>query len=99
VTPEQLLEMSDTQSAILSAGAHALRPGGVLVYSTCTISPAENERQIEQFLDRNSDFTLEDLAVEFPAYAHPRAPMFLQTLPHRDRTAGFFIARMRRASG
>jgi 16S rRNA (cytosine967-C5)-methyltransferase len=97
VTPQQLVEMAAVQAAILAAGAQALRPGGVLVYSTCTISPAENERQIERFLDRDSRFALEDLTVEFPAYAHPRVPKILQTLPHRDRTAGFFIARMRRA--
>jgi 16S rRNA (cytosine967-C5)-methyltransferase len=96
VTLEQLQEMSTVQAAILHAGARALRPGGVLVYSTCTISPSENERQIEQFLDRNSDFVLEDLTVEYPDYAHPRAPNVLLTLPHRDHTAGFFIARMRR---
>jgi 16S rRNA (cytosine967-C5)-methyltransferase len=97
VTPEQLQEMSTVQAAILLAGARALRPGGVLVYSTCTISPNENERQIEQFLNSNSNFILEDLTVEFPDHAHPRAPNVLLTLPHRDHTAGFFIARMRRA--
>jgi 16S rRNA (cytosine967-C5)-methyltransferase len=96
VSPEQVLEMRDAQAAILAACAHALRPGGVLVYSTCTISAVENEQQVERFLERNSRFALEDLTVEFPAHAHPRAGKVLQTLPHRDRTAGFFIARMRR---
>ena len=96
VTPEQVLEMERAQAAILAAGARSLRPGGVLVYSTCTISPAENERQVELFLVRNRDFALDDLTVELPAYAHPRAPGVLLTLPHRDHTAGFFIARMRR---
>ncbi len=46
VTPEQVPELARTQAAILAAGAAAVRPGGVLVYSTCTISPSENERQI-----------------------------------------------------
>jgi 16S rRNA (cytosine967-C5)-methyltransferase len=95
VTPEQVLEMERAQAAILAAGARALRPGGVLVYSTCTISPAENERQVESFLGRNRDFALDNIS-ELPAYAHPRAPGVLLTLPHRDHTAGFFIARMRR---
>ncbi|HXP99419.1 MAG TPA: hypothetical protein VN845_05055, partial [Solirubrobacteraceae bacterium] len=83
-------------AAILAAGAAALRPGGVLVYSTCTISPAENERQIESFLDHNSEFALEDLVNEQQIHLHPHAPKVLLTMPHRDHTAGFFIARMRR---
>ena len=56
--------------------------GGVLVYSTCTISPTENERLIAAFLDSHSEFGLDDVVV---------------TLPHRERTAGFFIARLRKS--
>ena len=69
----------------------------MLVYSTCTISPTENERQIAAFLDANPGFSLDDLGAELPALRRPVAdrPTVL-TLPHRDRTAGFFIARLRR---
>ncbi len=91
-----LAELERTQAKILAAGAGALRPGGVLVYSTCTISPTENERRIATFLDANPDFALDDLSVELPGRANPRAPETVLTLPHRDRTAGFFIARLRR---
>jgi 16S rRNA (cytosine967-C5)-methyltransferase len=96
VTPEQVSQVTVLQAKILAAGAGALRPGGVLVYSTCTISPSENERQIQMFLARNPDFALEDLTNEQKIYTHPRAPKLLMTMPHRDHTAGFFIARMRR---
>jgi 16S rRNA (cytosine967-C5)-methyltransferase len=112
VTPEAVAEMAALQARILAAGAHALRPGGVLVYSTCTISPNENERAIAAFLDSHPDFGLDDLAADgftlgqpvgdIAARASARAgdaavpPGLLMTLPHRDRTAGFFIARMRR---
>jgi 16S rRNA (cytosine967-C5)-methyltransferase len=82
VTPDAITQMADTQARILAAGARALRPGGVLVYSTCTISATENERQIAAFLNSEPEFALDDVRV---------------TLPHRDRTAGFFIARMRRS--
>jgi 16S rRNA (cytosine967-C5)-methyltransferase len=98
VTPEHLAEMVDAQAAILAAGALALRPGGTLVYATCTICAAENQRQIERLLDAHPDFALDDLTTEFAAYADPTAPGALLTLPHRDRTAGFFIARLRRGS-
>ncbi len=96
VTPEHVRELARTQAAILAAGAAAVCPGGVLVYSTCTISPTENERQIVAFLDAHPDFALDDLGAELTRYAHPRAPRCALTLPHRDGTAGFFIARLRR---
>jgi 16S rRNA (cytosine967-C5)-methyltransferase len=83
VTPEHAQEMTGLQAAILAAGAAALRPDGVLVYSTCTISSTENERLIAAFLDSHPDFSLDTELV--------------QTLPHRDLTAGFFIARLRRS--
>jgi 16S rRNA (cytosine967-C5)-methyltransferase len=88
--------MSDLQGAILAAGGRALRPGGVLVYSTCTISANENEHVIAAFLDSHRDFSLDDLAAELPAFAMPAVRGAVLTLPHRDRTAGFFIARLRR---
>jgi len=106
VTPEGIEEMAKLQSRILDAGAQALHPGGVLVYSTCTISPTENERLIAAFLDSHPDFSLDDLAAQRPALAIPErggagscavATRCLLTLPHRDRTAGFFIARLRRS--
>jgi 16S rRNA (cytosine967-C5)-methyltransferase len=94
----RLPELERVQARILAAGAQALRPGGVLVYSTCTISPTENERRIAGFLDVHPGFTLDDLGVELPALAHPSpaAPKTVLTLPQRDHTAGFFIARLRR---
>jgi 16S rRNA (cytosine967-C5)-methyltransferase len=82
VEPEHVREMTHTQAAILAAGAAAVRPGGVLVYSTCTISVTENESQIAAFLDAHRDFSSDER---------------MTTLPHRDHTAGFFIARLRRS--
>ena len=84
VTPEGVEEMARVQAAILAAGAAVVRPGGVLVYSTCTISQTENQHQIAAFLDSHPDFVLD-----------PEEPVM--TLPHRDHTAGFFIARLHRS--
>jgi len=75
-------ELAAGQRKILEAGADVLRPGGVLVYSTCTISPDENERVIAAFLESRPEFAPDGEA--------------RQTLPHRDGTAGFYIARLRR---
>ncbi len=96
VTAEDIEKLAQIQMAILTAGAQALRPGGVLVYSTCTISPAENEQQIERFLDQNPHFALDDLSHEQQSHVHPSMSEALLTMPHRDQTAGFFIARVRR---
>ncbi len=87
------------QAAILRAGAEGLRPGGTLVYSTCTISPTENEAVVQAFLAERGDFRAEDLRSDVPLWDHGRVPGFAQTLPHRDGTEGFFIARLRREGG
>ena len=86
-----------TQGRILDRAAAALRPGGVLVYSTCTISPAENEQTIAAFLERSEDFAHDRLPSDLPVWDHPTVPGCLQTLPHRHGTDGFFIARLRRS--
>ena len=57
-SPERLAELVRLQAAILDAAARRLRPGGLLVYSTCSIEPEENERQVEGFLSRNPRFRL-----------------------------------------
>jgi 16S rRNA (cytosine967-C5)-methyltransferase len=95
--PDTPAALAATQTTILDAAARAVRPGGVLVYSTCTISPAENERLIAAFLERRGDFGIEELPSDLPVWDHPSVPGFLQTLPHRDGTDGFFVARLRRS--
>jgi 16S rRNA (cytosine967-C5)-methyltransferase len=95
-TADQPARLARAQGAILRAGAAAVRAGGTLVYSTCTISPEENEGVIAAFLASHSGFEADDLREAVPVWQHPRVPRHLQTLPHRDGTEGFFIARLRR---
>jgi 16S rRNA C967 or C1407 C5-methylase (RsmB/RsmF family) len=87
---------AERQRGLLADAARLVRPGGVLVYSTCTISPDENERQIDSFLTRHDDFSLERPPSDLPVWDHPSVPTLQQSLPHRDGTDGFFISRLRR---
>ena len=89
-------ELADLGRELLAAAARRVRPGGTVTFSTCTISPLENVEQVEGFLEKRSDFAAEDLGADWPDLRDRRWPQYLQVLPHRDGTAGFFIARLRR---
>jgi 16S rRNA (cytosine967-C5)-methyltransferase len=92
------------QGRLLSRAAAALRPGGVLVYATCTISRRENEDQIAALLEASAagdapPLSVEDLGARAPTLSSPHDPRCLLLRPDRDRTTGFFICRMRRNDG
>ncbi len=91
-------ELLDTQAAILDRAAEYLKPGGRLVYSTCTIHPAENERQIEAFLARRPDFRVELPAERFPEGMTLGAFGAL-SVPTRTGMDGFFICVMQKNGG
>ena len=78
---QDILDLARVQRELLDSCEALVAPGGVLVYSTCTISRRENEEQIESFLRRHPVFTLEEQR---------------QLLPQADGTGGFYMARMRR---
>ncbi len=73
-TADQPERLARTQAAILRAGAAALAPGGTLVYSTCTISPTENERVIAAFLAEHPAFAADDLRRDAPVWQHSSVP-------------------------
>ena len=85
------------QSQILANVAAHLKPGGVLVYSTCTLTTEENAGVVEGFLHDHGGFELEDVAGYLPEGArHLKRDKYFQAFPHRDNTDGFFAARMRK---
>ncbi len=95
-TPGAVAGLVRQQARLLSAAAGALAPGGTLVYSTCTVSPAENELQIDAFLDAHPDFSAIDLPDRFPAWAAPAGGRHLLALPSVQGSDGFFVAAARR---
>jgi 16S rRNA (cytosine967-C5)-methyltransferase len=95
-SPELIERLARIQEAILDRAATALRPGGRLVYATCTISVRENEQRMAALCERDRTVVVDDLGAVHPELASPQQPSCLQTRPDRDRTDGFFIARLRR---
>ena len=80
--------LPELQLELLRAAAE--RTNGTVVYSVCTLNADENEAVVDA-----SGLIPEPLGEEWPQYAHPTRPEFLLTMPNRDRTSGFFIARLR----
>ncbi len=97
-TKEDVFALAELQLAILSACAHYVKPGGALVYSTCTISKPENEDVTDAFLASFSDFYPGDLSPFFPPdFDGSRlAGGRVQLIPPIDGVNGFYISRMLR---
>lgn len=92
-TEDLLSELPALQLEILNSAALAVKKGGVLVYSTCTIMPEENQNVIDEFLKTHADFKLDDVH-KFLPFKHKDKTKTLQLMPHIDHTDGFFIARL-----
>lgn len=93
------------QSAILESAQKALSPGGVLVYSTCTFSPEENEGVVDEFLKNHPEFEIETIPARF---GRPARPEWVQAQPGVEKARrvfpfdggeGHFVARLRKTSG
>jgi 16S rRNA (cytosine967-C5)-methyltransferase len=85
--------LADLQLQILNHAAELLKPGGVLVYSTCTIEPEENIEVVNAFLAGQPKFKLEHASAFVPA-AVVDENCCVQTLPHVHKTDGAFAARL-----
>ena len=91
--PDDLFALPVIQRAILDNAARYVRPGGTLVYSTCTVLPEENEDVTGDFLDQHPEF--EPVRTVFPLPVGP-CPGQVTLWPQRHGTDGFYICRMRR---
>ena len=101
-SPQSVAEMAVKQAAILQSAARLLKPGGRLIYATCSLLPQENEVIARGFSDANQDFSLlpagqvlENLKVSGAAglcHGADDGARFLRLWPHRHGTDGFFAA-------
>lgn len=95
--PADFERFSRRQKAMLQQVAPLLRPGGVLVYATCSTAVAEDEAVIEDFLSCHPEFVVENGAQILPAWAELVTPAgCLRTWPHRQGCDGFFSVRLKR---
>ena len=93
---DEIAELAIDNYGIVTA-AEAVKVGGLLVYATCTILPAENREVVAAFLANHPNYEPDNDASWLPEALRPRlTDGMLQILPHRDNMDGFFIARLRR---
>ncbi|PWR19913.1 RsmB/NOP family class I SAM-dependent RNA methyltransferase [Zavarzinia compransoris] len=95
-TPERVAELAALQGRILDQAAGLVKPGGRLVYATCSVFVEEDEDVVAGFLGRRGDFAAADHAALFPGLAG--GPLGLALDPAAQGTDGFFLAVMMRAA-
>ncbi|MDX2112772.1 MAG: RsmB/NOP family class I SAM-dependent RNA methyltransferase [Alphaproteobacteria bacterium] len=98
-TPQDLAEVLAVQQRILQSAARLVKPGGQLIYATCSLLPQENHQQIELFLNSVNDFRV--VPADKIWDKHPPAGLgskdaFLVLTPHQDGVDGFFAAALHR---
>ena len=99
-----IAEAAALQARLLARAADWVKPGGVLVYATCSLEPEEGEAQLDRFLDARDDYALEPArGDELPRGITPHERGYVRTLPgmlaDTGGCDGFFVARLRRAGG
>ncbi|WP_413172084.1 16S rRNA (cytosine(967)-C(5))-methyltransferase [Anabaena azotica] len=92
-TPASVQELSQLQKELLSHTANFVKTGGVLVYATCTLHPAENEEVISEFLAANPHWQIEPPSIDLGNFT---SPGWLKVWPHQRDMDGFFMVRLRK---
>ena len=96
VTEESIRELNELQKKLLDTVCCYVKPGGVLVYSTCSILKEENESQAERFLALHPEFEETSLPAGIPERYRKQQKRGLQLIGHRDGMEGFYLIRMRK---
>ena len=88
ISPADIDDLSGRQRQLLANAARVVKPGGRLVYSTCSVEPEENEAVVQAFLEGNRNFRLDELALDSSLIT---SAGMARTWPHREGADGFFI--------
>jgi 16S rRNA (cytosine967-C5)-methyltransferase len=97
-TPESVRELSTLQRELLLQASTFVKEGGVLVYATCTLHPAENEAVIESFLKENFNWQIESPPADSMFSRYSLSPGWLKVLPHHQDMDGFFLVCLRKTN-
>lgn len=96
LSPDDVKELAAKQKEILNEYSRLVKPGGKLVYATCTISKQENEDNVRDFLNENKDFYLVPVSEMFGFGKLISEDGFFRSMPHIHNTDGFFGAVMKK---
>ena len=94
--PQQLAELAQLQGELLAQAANWVKPGGILVYATCTLNPQENEQVIQAFLESRANWQLQPPPADSPAAAFLTPSGWLKIWPHRHDLDGFFLVKLKK---
>ncbi|MBV8883395.1 MAG: 16S rRNA (cytosine(967)-C(5))-methyltransferase [Chroococcidiopsidaceae cyanobacterium CP_BM_RX_35] len=96
-TTESVRELSILQKELLLQASTFVKPGGVLVYATCTLHPLENEGVIQAFLARHPNWQIDPPTPDTAASAFATLEGWVKVWPHRHQMDGFFMVRLKKA--
>ncbi|HEY9810444.1 MAG TPA: 16S rRNA (cytosine(967)-C(5))-methyltransferase [Halomicronema sp.] len=95
---ENITELAKLQKELLAEAAEWVKVGGVIVYATCTVHPAENEDVIEDFLGKNPNWEIDKPLLNSPVRAFMSEEGWVKVWPHLYQMDGFFMVRLKRRS-
>ena len=103
-TPEKSMELSEIQKELILQAADMLRPGGLMLYSTCTFAPAEDEQTVSWLLENRPDMELAEME-DYEGFSHgvpewgnknPELTKCIRIFPHKMNGEGHFLALFRK---
>lgn len=95
-TPETVEELSLLQKQLIAHTSTFVKENGVLVYSTCSLHPKENEDVVSSFLAENPNWQIEPVSINSAAGAYSTPQGWIKVLPHQQDMDGFFMVRLRK---
>ncbi len=97
-TPKTVEELAILQKELISHTSTFVKPGGIMVYATCTLHKSENEAVVESFLANNPTWAIEPPTPDSPASMFSTPQGWIKVIPHHHNMDGFFMVRLRKAN-